>query len=100
MIGELGVEGELVFHTDPCHRVYCAMCDLDDCPVRREPFARTAGPHAGGGGAARHATVMADRPLAPGEEREPARRLGGYSLMTVAVRLSFALLPLEGAAAL
>jgi len=38
-IGELGVEGELMFHTDPCHRVYCAMCDLDECPVRREPFA-------------------------------------------------------------
>jgi hypothetical protein len=35
---ELGVEGELVFHTDPCHRHYCAMCDLDPCPVRREPF--------------------------------------------------------------
>jgi cation diffusion facilitator family transporter len=38
VIEELGVEGELVFHTDPCHRIYCAMCDLDDCPVRREPF--------------------------------------------------------------
>jgi cation diffusion facilitator family transporter len=38
VIGELGVEGELVFHTDPCHRAYCAMCDLDDCVVRREPF--------------------------------------------------------------
>jgi cation diffusion facilitator family transporter len=38
VISELGVEGELVFHTDPCHRIYCAMCDLDDCTVRREPF--------------------------------------------------------------
>jgi cation diffusion facilitator family transporter len=38
VIGELGVDGELAFHTDPCHRVYCAMCDLPDCPVRREPF--------------------------------------------------------------
>jgi cation diffusion facilitator family transporter len=37
-IAELAVEGELVFHTDPCHRAYCAMCDLDDCMVRREPF--------------------------------------------------------------
>ena len=35
---DVGVEGELAFHTDPCHRVYCAMCDLGDCPVRREPF--------------------------------------------------------------
>ena len=38
VIAELGVEGELVFHTDPCHRAYCAKCDLDDCMVRREPF--------------------------------------------------------------
>ena len=38
VIKELGVEGELVFHTDPCHRVYCAMCDLENCHVRREPF--------------------------------------------------------------
>jgi cation diffusion facilitator family transporter len=38
LIEELGVEGELSFHTDPCHRVYCAMCDLAECPVRREPY--------------------------------------------------------------
>ncbi len=38
VIADLGVEGELIFHTDPCHRAYCAMCDLDDCLVRREPF--------------------------------------------------------------
>jgi cation diffusion facilitator family transporter len=35
---ELGVDGEMTLHTDPCHRIYCRMCDLDDCPVRREPF--------------------------------------------------------------
>ena len=38
VIHDLGVEGEMVFHTDPCHRVYCATCDLEDCPIRREPF--------------------------------------------------------------
>ena len=38
VIRQLGVEGEFAFHTDPCHRIYCAMCDLDECPVRREPF--------------------------------------------------------------
>jgi hypothetical protein len=38
VIKEVGIDGELVFHTDPCHRAYCAMCDLDDCEVRREPF--------------------------------------------------------------
>ncbi len=37
---DLGAEGEMVFHTDPCHRIYCAMCDLEDCPIRREPFLR------------------------------------------------------------
>jgi cation diffusion facilitator family transporter len=35
---ELSVEGEMTLHTDPCHRIYCRMCDLDDCPVRREVF--------------------------------------------------------------
>jgi cation diffusion facilitator family transporter len=38
VIKELGEEGEMTLHTDPCHRIYCRMCDLDDCPVRREPF--------------------------------------------------------------
>lgn len=36
---ELGAEGEMTLHTDPCHRIYCRMCDLDGCPIRREPFA-------------------------------------------------------------
>ena len=39
VLRDLGVEGELVFHTDPCHRIYCAMCDLDHCSIRREAFA-------------------------------------------------------------
>jgi cation diffusion facilitator family transporter len=38
VIDDLGVEGEMVFHTDPCHRIYCATCDLEACPIRREPF--------------------------------------------------------------
>jgi cation diffusion facilitator family transporter len=38
VMADLGAEGELSFHTDPCHRAYCSMCDLDDCLVRREPF--------------------------------------------------------------
>ena len=36
---ELGAEGEMTLHTDPCHRVYCRMCDLADCAIRREAFA-------------------------------------------------------------
>jgi cation diffusion facilitator family transporter len=41
VIRAAGVEGELIFHADPCHRAYCARCDLADCPVRREPFRGT-----------------------------------------------------------
>lgn len=37
-IRTLGIEGQLVFHIDPCRRAYCAKCDLADCPVRVEPF--------------------------------------------------------------
>jgi cation diffusion facilitator family transporter len=33
------IEGEIVFHTDPCHRALCSVCDVADCPVRREAFA-------------------------------------------------------------
>ena len=33
-----GIEGDIVFHTDPCHRRLCTVCDVADCPVRREPF--------------------------------------------------------------
>jgi cation diffusion facilitator family transporter len=39
-----GVEGEIVFHIDPCHRAYCALCDVMDCPVREAPFVARA-PH-------------------------------------------------------
>ena len=35
---EVGVEGAMELHTDPCRRYYCAMCDLDGCPIRRAPF--------------------------------------------------------------
>jgi cation diffusion facilitator family transporter len=38
VIRELGIHGDLVFHTDPCRRAYCAQCDLDDCAVRVETF--------------------------------------------------------------
>jgi cation diffusion facilitator family transporter len=34
------IVGEIVFHTCPCRRLFCAQCDLADCPVRREPFLR------------------------------------------------------------
>ncbi len=31
-------EGEIVFHIDPCRRIYCSRCDIAHCPVRLEPF--------------------------------------------------------------
>jgi cation diffusion facilitator family transporter len=39
VIRRLGIDGELVFHTDPCHRAHCAHCDYEPCPVRMQPFA-------------------------------------------------------------
>jgi cation diffusion facilitator family transporter len=33
-----GVEGEIVFHIDPCHQTYCPQCDVADCPIRVAPF--------------------------------------------------------------
>jgi len=38
MAAGLPSEGEVVFHTDPCHRLYCPVCDVEGCPVRRAPF--------------------------------------------------------------
>jgi cation diffusion facilitator family transporter len=32
------IDGDIVFHVDPCLRAFCATCDVPDCPVRREPF--------------------------------------------------------------
>lgn len=32
------VEGEIVFHTDPCRRDFCRICDVADCPIRRFDF--------------------------------------------------------------
>ena len=38
VIASGALEGEIVFHTDPCRRIYCARCDIADCPIRVEPF--------------------------------------------------------------
>ncbi len=38
VIASCGIEGEIVFHTDPCRRLYCARCDIPSCPIRVEPF--------------------------------------------------------------
>jgi len=38
LMRELPGDGDITFHTDPCERDYCAMCDLEDCSVRQQPF--------------------------------------------------------------
>lgn len=30
--------GEMNFHFDPCRQAYCRACDLQNCPIRKEPF--------------------------------------------------------------
>lgn len=32
------IDGEIVFHADPCMRALCASCDMPDCPVRQHAF--------------------------------------------------------------
>ncbi len=38
VIDACALEGEIVFHADPCRRRICAACDLRDCPIRGHPF--------------------------------------------------------------
>ncbi len=38
VITACGIEGEIIFHTDPCRRAYCTRCDIPSCPIRVEPF--------------------------------------------------------------
>jgi cation diffusion facilitator family transporter len=38
VITACGIEGEIVFHTDPCRRAYCTQCDIPSCPIRVEAF--------------------------------------------------------------
>jgi cation diffusion facilitator family transporter len=38
VIAACGIEGEIVFHTDPCRSFYCPRCDIADCPIRANPF--------------------------------------------------------------
>ncbi len=32
------LEGEIEFHLDPCRRVYCKACEVQECPIRVHPF--------------------------------------------------------------
>ncbi|HEB52258.1 MAG TPA: cation transporter [bacterium] len=39
-VQDLGGRADADFHIDPCERDWCAMCDLEPCSVRRQPFVR------------------------------------------------------------
>lgn len=36
------LDGEISIHLDPCGADYCAGCDVEPCPIRREPYAGRA----------------------------------------------------------
>jgi len=38
VIDQCKIEGEIVFHTDPCRRALCPACDVAECPIRRSAF--------------------------------------------------------------
>jgi cation diffusion facilitator family transporter len=38
VIDALPIDGEIIFHEDPCRRALCSICDVEACPVRVEPF--------------------------------------------------------------
>lgn len=38
VIDEFELEGEILFHSDPCRRAFCPVCDLSDCPIRVASF--------------------------------------------------------------
>ena len=40
IVRELPGEAAVDFHTDPCERAWCSMCDLEQCSVRRQPFVK------------------------------------------------------------
>ncbi|MBM3287238.1 MAG: cation transporter, partial [Candidatus Eisenbacteria bacterium] len=40
LLDECRIEGEIAFHTDPCRRLFCKVCDLSDCPIRAAAFER------------------------------------------------------------
>jgi len=38
IVRDLGLDGEIAFHIDPCHRQFCAACEVEACPIRLAPF--------------------------------------------------------------
>jgi hypothetical protein len=37
---DLPGQADVDFHTDPCERSWCTMCDLEECSVRLQPFVK------------------------------------------------------------
>lgn len=42
VVRDYDFDGELAFHLDPCKKSYCASCDVSPCPIRLQPFEKTA----------------------------------------------------------
>jgi len=38
IIQDYPYDGEVIFHFDPCYQSYCDVCDLLDCPIRKNEF--------------------------------------------------------------
>lgn len=38
VLRDYSLDGEIVFHTDPCRRAYCRACSMPECPIRKAPF--------------------------------------------------------------
>ncbi len=38
VIRTCAIQGEIVFHTDPCRRLICPACDVEECPIRQNAF--------------------------------------------------------------
>ncbi len=38
LFAELGEEGDIMIHTDPCEDIYCRSCEVDPCPERKVSF--------------------------------------------------------------
>ncbi|MBC7741046.1 MAG: cation transporter [Bdellovibrionaceae bacterium] len=38
VVRDYDCDGEFAFHMDPCQRLYCKVCALPECPVRKYPF--------------------------------------------------------------
>jgi hypothetical protein len=43
MMEDYPVAGELHIHHDPCRMLYCSECELNNCPIRVEPFRKRVG---------------------------------------------------------